>query len=62
MIEAEKLGLDVFIHAMEAGLGVYKRLGFRIKREFVLDDSKFGGPGDHSVYFMVYEQKQTPTK
>jgi hypothetical protein len=59
MIEAEKLGLDVFIHAMEAGLGVYKRLGFRIEREFVLNDSKFGGQGDHSVYFMIYEQNHT---
>jgi hypothetical protein len=58
MVEAEKLGLDVFIHAMEAGLGLYQRLGFRIEREFVLNDSHLGGPGDHSVCFMVYEQKR----
>jgi hypothetical protein len=59
MREAEKLGLDVFIHAMEAGVGVYKRLGFHIEREFILNDFKLGGPGDYSVYFMIYEQNRT---
>lgn len=57
MREAEKLGLDVFIHAMKAGVGVYKRLGFRIERDFVQDDSKYGGPGEYYVCLMTYEQK-----
>jgi ribosomal protein S18 acetylase RimI-like enzyme len=58
MKEAEKLGLDVFIQAMQAGLGVYTRLGFHIEREIVQNDSKFGGPGDFSDYLMIFEQKQ----
>ena len=56
MRQAEKLGLDVFIQAMKAGMGVYERLGFRTEKEFVQDDSKNGGKGDHVVYFMLYEQ------
>jgi hypothetical protein len=57
MIQAEKLGLDIFIHAMEAGVEVYKRLGFFIEREIVQDDTKYGGTGETSVYLMIYEQK-----
>jgi ribosomal protein S18 acetylase RimI-like enzyme len=57
MRQAEKMGLDIFIHALKAGVGVYKRLGFHIEKEFVQDDSKYGGKGDHFVYFMIYEQK-----
>ncbi|ORY56353.1 uncharacterized protein BCR38DRAFT_469475 [Pseudomassariella vexata] len=41
--EAEKMGLDIFIHAMKAEVGVYKQLGFRIEKEFIQDDSTFGG-------------------
>ena len=48
MREAEKLGLDIFIQGMKAGLGVYRRLGFHVEKEFVEDDS--------IVYFMIYEQ------
>jgi hypothetical protein len=59
MREAEKLDLDVFVHALEAGLGVYKRLGFCIERELDYNDYKFWGPGGHSVDFMVYKPKQT---
>ena len=59
MSEAEKLGLDIFIHAMKAGVGVYKRLGFRIVKEFIQDDSKYGGPGEYYVCLMTYEQKPT---
>jgi len=55
--EAEKLGLDIFIHAMKAGVGVYKRLGFYVEKEFIQDDSMYGGNGDHHVYLMIYEQK-----
>lgn len=57
MIQAEKLGLDVFILAYEAGMGVYKRLGFQIESEVVQDDSMHGGPGEFTTYFMIYEQK-----
>ncbi|PVH78623.1 acetyltransferase [Cadophora sp. DSE1049] len=57
MREAKKLGLDIFIVAMPSGMGVYERLGFRVERELVQDDSMFGGTGDHRTYFMVFEQK-----
>ena len=59
MRQAEKMGLDIFIHAMKAGVGVYKRLGFHIENEFVHNDSMYGGKGEHVVCLMIYEQ--TPT-
>ena len=55
MKHAEKIGLDIFIHALEAGVGVYKRLGFHIEKDFVQDDSIWGGEGEHHVYLMTYE-------
>jgi predicted N-acetyltransferase YhbS len=56
MRQAEKMGLDIFILAFTAGVGVYKRLGFRVERELVQDDSMFGGSGGYGVYFMILEQ------
>ncbi|RDW69861.1 acetyltransferase-2 [Coleophoma cylindrospora] len=60
MKEAEKVGLDIFIHAMKAGVGLYQRLGFRVAKEFVQDDSMYGGNGEHHVYLMIYEQNSSP--
>lgn len=57
MREAEKLGLDIYILAFKAGVGLYKRLGFQVEKEIVQDDSKYGGPSDHRTFFMIYEQK-----
>lgn len=57
MREAEKLGLDIFIHALKAGVGLYKRLGFRIEKELIQDDSMYGGTGEYYVCMMTYEQK-----
>ncbi|ROW04791.1 hypothetical protein VMCG_04931 [Cytospora schulzeri] len=54
---AEKLGLDIFIHAMKAGVELYKRQGFRIEAELVQDDSMYGGTGEYYVCMMTYEQK-----
>ncbi|KAE9376254.1 hypothetical protein N431DRAFT_435666 [Stipitochalara longipes BDJ] len=54
--EAEKLGLDIFCYASTMAVGLYKRLGFRIEREIVQDDSMYGGTGRHYTCFMVYEQ------
>ena len=51
------MGLDIFILAFKAGLGVYKRLGFRVEEEIIQDDSPYGGNGEYGVYFMIYEQK-----
>lgn len=59
MREAEKLGLDIFVTAFKAGVGIYKRLGFRILKDFVEDDSKFGGPGEVYFALMIYEQKDS---
>jgi ribosomal protein S18 acetylase RimI-like enzyme len=61
MKEAERLGLDIFIHAMKAGVGVYKRLGFKIEKELVQDDSIFGGDGEYYVCMMTYTQKRVPS-
>ncbi|KAK4140959.1 uncharacterized protein C8A04DRAFT_14466 [Dichotomopilus funicola] len=54
--QANKLGLDVFVRAMKPGVPVYQRLGFRLERELIQDDSEYGGPGDFGDYFLVYEQ------
>lgn len=58
MREAERLGLDIFILAMKAGVGLYKRLGFRVEKELVQDDSMYGGSGEYYVCFMVYEHNR----
>lgn len=57
--QAEKLGLDIFVLALEAGKRVYQRLGFRVVRELVQDDSMYGGPGRWAVYYMINERKGT---
>lgn len=57
MRQAEELGLDIFIHAMQAGVGVYKRLGFIVEKEFFQDDTKYGGNGEVYTALMVYRQK-----
>lgn len=43
--------------AFKAGRGVYKKLGFRVEKEIVQDDSMYGGPGEWGVYFMIYDHK-----
>ncbi len=57
MEQAAKLGLDILIYAKSQGVGVYKRLGFRVEREFVLDDSMYGGTGEVYVALMIYQQR-----
>jgi GNAT superfamily N-acetyltransferase len=57
--EAEKLGLDIFVTAFRPAVGVYTRLGFRILRDFVEDDSKFGGKGEVYYALMLWEGKRT---
>jgi GNAT superfamily N-acetyltransferase len=37
--EAEEMGLDVFLRAKKAGLGVYKRTGFQLVDQIIQDDS-----------------------
>ena len=55
--EAQKMGLDIFIHAFKAGLGVYQRAGFKIVDQIVQDDSKYGGKGEFGTYFLVKDFK-----
>jgi len=57
MREAEKLGLDIFCHSTKAGVPIYKRMGFKVEREIIQDDSMYGGTGEHYTCFMIYEQK-----
>lgn len=59
MRQAEKLGLDIFVHAMKIAVPLYQRLGFRIEQELVQDDSIYGGPGLWGDYFLIYEQPVT---
>ncbi|KZL66174.1 GCN5-related N-acetyltransferase [Colletotrichum tofieldiae] len=62
MRQAEEMGLDVFVHAMQAGVGVYKRLGFNIEKEFLQDDTSYGGKGEVYTALMVYRQKVNITQ
>ncbi|KAI4598847.1 hypothetical protein KJ359_002740 [Pestalotiopsis sp. 9143b] len=55
--EAQKLGLDIFLVARPAGKMVYQRVGFRVDRELIQDDTMYGGPGEWPTYFMTYESK-----
>ncbi|KAK2735543.1 GNAT family [Colletotrichum kahawae] len=55
MRQAEKIGIDVFILAFQAGLGLYLRLGFKEVERVVQDDSKWGGKGEYTVYLLTYE-------
>lgn len=56
MEQAAAMGLDIFVYAFAAGVGLYERLGFRIERDFLQDDSVYGGQGNHYTALMVYEQ------
>lgn len=56
MREAEKLGLDIFIVAFRPAWGLYSRLGFRVERELIQDDSMYGGDGNYGIRYMIYEQ------
>jgi hypothetical protein len=56
--QAKELGLDIFVYAKKNGAGLYKRLGFRIERDFRLDDSQYGGEGEVYVALMIYGQER----
>lgn len=56
--EARKMSLDVFVHGMKAGLGVYKRAGFKLVDQMILDDSPYGGKGEYGSYFLVKEAEE----
>ncbi|KAK3900099.1 hypothetical protein C8A05DRAFT_17561 [Staphylotrichum tortipilum] len=60
MRQAEKLDLDIYVHAMKPGVLVYQRLGFRLERELIQDDTEYGGPGLFGDYFLIYKQPAKP--
>ncbi|KAI0603489.1 hypothetical protein F4775DRAFT_533908 [Biscogniauxia sp. FL1348] len=53
--QAEKMGVDIFVLAYKAGLGVYLRLGFTLLDQLIQDDSKYGGRGEYGTYFLEME-------
>ncbi|KAH6647291.1 acyl-CoA N-acyltransferase [Truncatella angustata] len=52
LAESDRLGIDVFMVAYKAGLGVYKRMGFEILESLIIDDTPWGGQGEYANYFM----------
>ena len=57
--EAEKMGLDIFVVGMKAGLGVYQRAGFKLLDQIIQDDSRFGGKGEWGTYFLEFESSKS---
>jgi N-acetylglutamate synthase-like GNAT family acetyltransferase len=53
--QAEEMGVDVYVLAFKAGLGVYRRLGFKLVDQLIQDDARFGGKGEYGTYFLIYE-------
>lgn len=56
--EADKMGLDTFVLAFQAGLNVYKRAGFQLLEELIQDDSQYGGPGVYAAYFLARQAQK----
>lgn len=44
--EAKKIGFDIYVMVFRPAVGLYRRLGFRIEKEVITDDSEEGGPGE----------------
>lgn len=53
--EAKKIGLDVYVRAFRPGVGLYRRLGFRIVKELISDDSGEGEPVEIYRALMTYK-------
>ncbi|KAK1978054.1 acetyltransferase [Colletotrichum cereale] len=51
---AEKMGVDILILAFDAGLNVYKRLGFKEVHRGYQDNTQYGGQG-YWVALVTYE-------
>jgi len=45
--------LDLFVEAKKAALGVYRRAGFQLVDQVVLDASKFGVSEEYGAYFLT---------
>ncbi|KAK8111065.1 uncharacterized protein PG998_007522 [Apiospora kogelbergensis] len=49
---AEKMNVDIYMMAYEAGLGVYKKFGFEILESNVQDLARWGGEGPYATYMI----------
>ncbi|KAJ5621897.1 Acyl-CoA N-acyltransferase [Penicillium herquei] len=52
--QANKMGLEIFVHAFKDGVALYQRMGFRLIAELIQDDSAYGGSGEYGAYFFIY--------
>ncbi|KAJ5707889.1 Acyl-CoA N-acyltransferase [Penicillium malachiteum] len=52
--QANKMGLEIFVHAFKDGVALYNRMGFRLIAELIQDDSAYGGSGEYGAYFFIY--------
>lgn len=52
--------LNIFVHGLEVGLGVYRRAGFQLLDEVIEDDSEYGGKGEYGAYLL--EKRASPRK
>lgn len=47
--------LDILVRAKKAAIGVYKRAGFKLVDQIVLDASNLGVPEAYGAYFLTKE-------
>ncbi|KAK7934964.1 acyl-CoA N-acyltransferase [Apiospora marii] len=52
VVAAQKMNVDIYMMAYEAGLNVYKKFGFEILESNVQDLAKWGGEGPYATYMM----------
>jgi GNAT superfamily N-acetyltransferase len=50
--EAEKLGLDMFVQSKRAGVSVYRKAGFVLIDQVLIDASDRGGDKDYGGWFL----------
>jgi predicted N-acetyltransferase YhbS len=55
--QARRMGLPVLTVSYRSSMGVYERLGFKVMGRVEKDDREFGGEGEYSWFFMVWEGK-----
>ena len=53
--EAQKMGLEVFVLAFKAGLGVYYRAGFKLLDQLIQDTKPYGGTEEYVASIMLKE-------
>jgi hypothetical protein len=51
MEQADKMGIEIFVHALREGAELYKRMGFRLIAELVQDDCVWWQWGVRCIFF-----------